>query len=327
MLFETMGKTVKFSAFSMRLGSIKTVYFKNIFEFLVNSEQISSVCFAEDKIRIEKLDSTFLGLSSKLLKIGMDMNEGIKNIKFGTKLSGGIPVHIELFTEQPDISEDNVFPKLLREKQQKNALNVTIFDRGMHKREHFVRLNQEKIYFISRAQANTNVEVLDEIKLQERTTTTLMDLEEQKIKFKDFTLAGASEADLTFRLITGVNKKTGEVFRFITNVDFLSAAEVTDLYKSRWEIETFFKFIKQELNFKHLLSRNENGIKAVMYMTMITTILLTIYKKVNKIVGWAIAKFQFMEDLQRAIMEQWAPQVLEALHQGKNLSQAQRLSG
>jgi IS4 transposase len=110
-------------------------------------------------------------------------------------------------------------------------------------------------------------------------------------------------------------------------VDFLSAAEITDLYKSRWEIETFFKFIKQELNFKHLLSRNENGIKAVMYLTMITAILLTIYKKVNNIVGWAITKFKFMEDLQRVIMYQWARQVLQALNEGKNLTQIQYLSG
>ena len=71
----------------------------------------------------------------------------------------------------------------------------------------------------------------------------------------------------------------------ITNVKFLTACEVADLYKSRWEIETFFKFIKQELNFKHLLSRTENGIKVVMYLTMIAAILLTLYKKVNNIIG------------------------------------------
>jgi hypothetical protein len=327
LLFNVTGKNINFSAISLRLGNIKISYFENIFNYLVSSDQVTSVCFAEDSIKVEKLDSTFLGLSSKLLKFGMDMNEGIKNLKFGTKISGGIPVHIELFTNQPEISEDIVFPKLLREKQQKQALNITIFDRGMHGRENFVNLNQEKIYFISRAQANTNIEVLEEVRLTEQVTTTLKDLTEQRIKFKDFMLKGATEKDLTFRLITGVNKKTKEIFTFITNVDFLSATEITELYKSRWEIETFFKFIKQELNFKHLLSRNKNGVKAVMYLTMITAILLTIYKKVNRIVGWAITKFKFMEELEFTIWHEWSPQVAQAFREAKNLSQAQYSSG
>lgn len=327
LLFETAGKKINFSSVSLRLGNIKIEFFANIFDYLVNSKQVSSVCFADTKVGIEKLDSTFLGLSSKLLKVGMDMNQGQKNLKFGTVISSGIPVHIELFTDNPDISEDRVFPKLLRKKQEKKSVNISIFDRGMHKRESFVRLNHEKINFISRAQANTNIEVIAETIPTQQSTATLTDLQEQRIRFKDFTLTDVSEIDLEFRLIIGTNKKTKEILRFITNVDFLTAADITELYKSRWEIETFFKFIKQELNFKHLLSRNENGIKAVMYLTMITAILLTIYKKVNKIVGWAITKFKFMEDLQRSVIYSFAPQVMQALNEGQNLSKAQRLSG
>jgi hypothetical protein len=327
LLFETTGKAVKFSAISMRLGNIKVSYFENIFTYLVNSKQVSSVCFAETKIGLEKLDSTFLGLSNKLLKFGMDINKGKKNIKFGVKLSGSIPVHIQLFTNSSDISEDRVFPKLLMEKQQKQALNITIFDRGMNKRENFINLNQKGIYFISRFRNTYKADALKEIYLEERRTKSLIGLQEQEIKFSNYSLKDATDKDSTFRLIQGTNRHSNEIIYFLTNVDFLSAAEITDLYKSRWEIETFFKFIKQELNFKHLLSRNENGIKAVMYLTMITAILLTIYKKVNNIVGWAITKFKFMEDLQRVIMYQWARQVLQALNEGKNLTQIQYLSG
>mgnify|MGYP000198951307 FL=1 len=55
--------------------------------------------------------------------------------------------------------------------------------------------------------------------------------------------------------------------RLITiNADY-SATEIAELYKRRWEIEVFFKFIKQHLDFSHLLSRNENGMKVEMYMT------------------------------------------------------------
>ena len=327
LLFQTTGKAVKFSAISMRLGTIKISYFENIFNYLVHSKQVSSVCFADTKIGVEKLDSTFLGLSSKLLKFGMDFNPGRKNIKFGVKLSGSIPVHIQLFTNSSDISEDRVFPKILMETQQKDALNITIFDRGMNKRENFINLNQKHIYFISRFRNTYKTDIVTHTPVTRTTTNSLTDLSDQHIQFTNYTLQDATDKDSTFRLIKGTNKDSHEVIYFLTNVDFLEAWEITELYKSRWEIETFFKFIKQELNFKHLLSRNENGIQAVMYLTMITAILLTIYKKVNNIVGWAITKFKFMEDLQRAIMYQWAPQVLAALHEGKNLSQVQYSSG
>jgi|GEM_PF-3125360 IS4 transposase len=43
-----------------------------------------------------------------------------------------------------------------------------------------------------------------------------------------------------FRVIIGKNKETGQEIRFLTNISILSAGEITDLYRSRWEIETFF---------------------------------------------------------------------------------------
>lgn len=327
LLFNVTGQGIHFSSISLRLGTVRISYFENIFKYLVHSKQVSSVCFADTKIGIEKLDSTFLGLSSKLLKFGMDFNPGRKNIKFGVKLSGSIPVAIQLFTESSDISEDRVFPKLLLAKQQKQALNITIFDRGMNKRENFINLNQHHVYFISRFRNTYKTDALKDIHLEKQSTKSLTGLQEQEIKFSNYALQDATDKDSTFRLIKGTSKDSGEIIYFLTNVDFLEAWEITELYKSRWEIETFFKFIKQELNFKHLLSRNENGIQAVMYLTMITAILLTIYKKVNHIVGWAVTKFKFMEQLERAILEQWAPQVMEALHGGTQLPKAQYLSG
>jgi IS4 transposase len=98
--------------------------------------------------------------------------------------------------------------------------------------------------------------------------------------------------------------------KFLTNVLFLSAVEIADLYKSRWEIETFFKFIKQEMNFSHLLSRSENGIKVIMYLTMIAAILLTLYKKMNQIVGWTVAKLMFLNELDISVREDWKREII-----------------
>jgi IS4 transposase len=77
---------------------------------------------------------------------------------------------------------------------------------------------------------------------------------------------------------------------FITNIDDLKASEITEIYKMRWGIEVFFRFLKQELNFKHLVSRTQNEILVMLYMTLITAMLLMIYKQTNEISGYKIEK-------------------------------------
>ena len=74
-------------------------------------------------------------------------------------------------------------------------------------------------------------------------------------------------------------------------------------YKYRWDIEVFFKFIKQELNFSHLINRSENGIKVMLYCTMIAAILLLAYKDLNGLKGYKIMKQKFVNNLEKSLMK------------------------
>ena len=85
-------------------------------------------------------------------------------------------------------------------------------------------------------------------------------------------------------------------FWFITNVFDLSAKEIAKAYRRRWDIEVFFRFIKQELNVSHLVSLNKNGIEVMLYMTLIVAMLILIYKKANKL-GYKTAKRRFKMEL------------------------------
>lgn len=107
-----------------------------------------------------------------------------------------------------------------------------------------------------------------------------------------------------FRRIEAIKLENNEPISFITNIRNLTAADITELYKRRWDIEVFFKFIKQLLNFKHLISRNENGIKVVLYVTMIASILLTAYKKLNRLTGYKIPKLKFSNELENEIVKE-----------------------
>lgn len=65
----------------------------------------------------------------------------------------------------------------------------------------------------------------------------------------------------------------------------------------------FFKFLKQELNFSHLINRSENGIKVMLYCTMIAAILLLAYKELNGLKGYKIMKQRFINDLEISLMK------------------------
>src|SRR5690606_35051308 len=76
---------------------------------------------------------------------------------------------------------------------------------------------------------------------------------------------------------------------FILIINTISAQEITRFYRRRWDIEVFFRFIKQELHVSHLISMNKNGIEVMIYMTLIVAMLILIYKKANNI-GYKTAK-------------------------------------
>ena len=98
-----------------------------------------------------------------------------------------------------------------------------------------------------------------------------------------------------FRLIVAKTEDPKE-FWFITNDFDVSAKEITQAYRRRWDIEVFFRFIKQELNVSHLLSLTKKGIEVTLYMTLIVAMLILIYKKANKI-GYKTAKRRFKMEL------------------------------
>lgn len=185
-------------------------------------------------------------------------------------------------------------------------IGIAIFDQGIRKKKTFLDLIQAKVFFVSRAESHTFHVV------ESRPVTSPQKNEHITILSDDivqFSKKKTGTRTITFpqplRLVVGTSTKTGKLLHFITNIYDLDALEIAELYRSRWEVEVFFKFIKQELGFTHLVSRNRNGVLAVMYLTMIAAILLTLYKKTNKIPSWKIAKIRFLDELTFDIFSEW----------------------
>lgn len=75
------------------------------------------------------------------------------------------------------------------------------------------------------------------------------------------------------RVVT-IQLSTGKILRLVTNDLDAPAEEIADLYKQRWQIELFFKWIKQNLKIRHFLGRSENAVRIQIFVALIAHILL-----------------------------------------------------
>jgi|HubBroStandDraft_1064217.scaffolds.fasta_scaffold112007_1 transposase len=83
----------------------------------------------------------------------------------------------------------------------------------------------------------------------------------------------------TLRRVRFVDPETNRRFIFLTNNFQLSALTVTQLYKSRWRIELFFKWIKQHLRIKAFFGYSENAVKTQIWIAVASYVLIAILKK------------------------------------------------
>ena len=176
---------------------------------------------------------------------------------------------------------------------------VFVFDRGVQKRTTFEELSQQKVEFVSRLKEGGRKDVVRVIEEGNgRRVGSLFLVKDEEIRlYRD---GGRQKTDETFRLITTQDDE-GETYLFLTNIFDLEPEVIMLFYRKRWDIEVFFRFIKQELNFSHFMSTNENGIKIILYMTLILSMLILIYKKINQI-GYKTAKRRFGIELDELIM-------------------------
>ena len=77
-------------------------------------------------------------------------------------------------------------------------------------------------------------------------------------------------------MVVFYHEEEDKIYRFLTNNLNESAERIAEIYKSRWQIELFFKWIKQHLKIKSFLSTSENGVKIQIWIALITYVLLSI---------------------------------------------------
>lgn len=297
--------SVKYNSISERLSVIDVDFFEKLFEHYYS--QLSSLYSSQEILqnRIIRVDSTMVAETSSRLSQGMTVGKignkkvARQQVKYTVGFDGLLPCSVEVFTDQKSLCEDNTIPNVVFDYAKKKDGKIFVFDRGVQKRTTFDKMSQRKVEFVSRLEEDARkdvVRVLGDANGRRIGSLFLIGDEEVRLSCN----RGKQKTDETFRLITTQNQE-GETLLFLTNIFDLEPEVITLFYRKRWDIEVFFRFIKQELNFSHFMSTNENGIKVILYMTLILSMLILIYKRINQI-GYKTAKRRFGIELDELIM-------------------------
>jgi len=153
------------------------------------------------------------------------------------------------------------------------AGNYYVMDRGYIDYERLYRLHQCKAFFVIRAKSNLRFSVVKSRPV-DKTTGLRCD---QIIRLKNASSRNAYPEYL--RRITYYNKEKKMRLELWTNDFDLPALTVTEIFKHRWQIELFFKWIKQNLKIKQFYGYNENAVRTQLWIAISVYCLLAIIRK------------------------------------------------
>jgi hypothetical protein len=290
-------KSAKYNSFSARLANMNVQFFEQAYESVYEQcSQLYDESILSLKYKITRVDSTMVCQSACKLEQGINVGskkDGKKQIKYTISLTNLFPSSVEVFTEQSCISENLTIPKAILKVLDKHQDNVFVFDRGVSDRKVFCDLDQNDCSFVTRLHVDARHVVVEDLNPPSGFVVgNLTVLKDQRVYLYR---TGAHVVEHPFRLIQTKSEKNVEYW-FLTNRFDLPIDQIIMIYKKRWDIEVFFRFLKQELNFSHLMSVNENGIKIILYMTLIASMMILIYKRINEF-GYKTAKRRFSIEL------------------------------
>jgi Transposase DDE domain len=155
--------------------------------------------------------------------------------------------------------------------------SILTMDRGYIDFKWLYSLHLKGTTFIVRSKSNMNYDDLGQHKEPNEKRGIVSDqVIEMSNEYK------YEEYPESLRMIRLVDKKSGKSIDVVTNNFKLSAGKIAELYKGRWEIEEFFKWIKQHLKIKTFIGTSENAVYTQVWSAMISYLLLSFIKFQSK---------------------------------------------
>jgi len=146
------------------------------------------------------------------------------------------------------------------------------FDRAYHCFRTYKAFQENNIRFVTRMKSNARFLILS----HRGTNHSAGVMADQVITFTNY----RSQKDYPhpLRRIQYYDQKSGKEMVFLTNDMHLDALTIAEIYKARWEIEIFFKTIKQNLKIKRFIGNNPNAVMSQIYVAMIAYLMMSYHK-------------------------------------------------
>ena len=229
--------------------------------------------YASDSLGVE-LSNTVYALDSTTIELCLSVfpwaryQSATGAVKMHTLLDLRGPIPSFIHVSDGKLNDVNVLDMLILE-----AGAFYVMDRGYIDYARLYALHQVGAFFVTRAKSNMDARRLYSV-IVDRTTGVICD---QSIAFNG--RYAAQDYPEQLRRIRYRDPESGKTLVFLTNNTSIPALTIAALYKSRWQVELFFKWVKQHLRIKRFYGTSENAVKTQIWTALSLYVLIAIVKK------------------------------------------------
>ena len=159
--------------------------------------------------------------------------------------------------------------------------DVVVFDRGFTNFKWYASLCERNIYFVTRLKKNADYRIIERRSTRQHKHIS----SDQIIELQGF--YSKQYCPYQLRRIRSRDPETGKWIALLTNQQSWSAATIAKVYKERWQIELFFKALKQQLKVKSFVGTSQNALLSQLWVALIAYLLLS-YLKFRSQFQWSL---------------------------------------
>ena len=235
------------------------------------------------KGKLFSLDGSLIDLSMKVFPwADVAPKKAAFKLHLGLDHDGLIPAFAEVsegLTPEMEVADTFAFPKG----------SVLVFDRGYSRYTWHKQLTDKGLFWVTRARKGMLYDVVKTRPVAEGGRV----ISDQIVRLSNKRARQAGAYDI--RRVEYRDQESGKTYVFITNQKTWSAQTVADIYKSRWEVELFFKWIKQNLKIKSFLGHTINAVASQVFVALCLYLLIAFQKFVSRTTYGLQAVFRLVQ--------------------------------
>ena len=229
------------------------------------------------KNKLYSLDSSLIDLSLKVFPWAhYALGKAAMKLHLGLDHDGGVPA-FAIVTESR-VSDMAGARCLTLPKR-----SIAVFDKGYSDYAWLHALDEADVFFVTRARVN-----IDARTIAKRPVPT-----DGNVRFdRRVELTGKRPREMgikPLRLVGYTCPETRREYVFLTNIEHLAAQTIADIYKARWQIELFFKWLKQNLNLTGFVGTSKNAVLTQIWVALCVSLLIA-FLKFNARIGLSMQK-------------------------------------